>query len=152
MFSDRQAYTNSIDLYHSAPREAVCSGSSLFIIPCTFLDTFLLHEIKTAIVLGVPNFRSLRYKFLLFFMSSFQGILTLFVQWKYMLQTTHKSVFFLFFFQVSMLSKRGFLGPLWVHYFNHIYAVNILCFIYTVKIVKYCNIYLYHIFEGLKED
>ena len=66
MFSDRQAYANSIDLDHSAPKEAVCSGSSLFIIPCTFLDTFLLHEIKTAIVLGVPNFRSLRYKFFAF--------------------------------------------------------------------------------------
>ena len=147
MYLDRQAYANSIDLDHSAPREAVCSGSSLFIIPCTFLDTFLLHEVKTAIVLGFPNFRSLRYIFLLFFMSSFQGILTLLAQWKYMPQTTHKSVFFLFFFlQVSMLSKRGFLGPLWVHYFNHIYAVNVLCFIYTVKIVKYCNIHLYHIF------
>ena len=83
-----------------------------------------------------------------------------------MTQTTQKSVvvfffffvfflffflfFFCFFFQVSMLSKRGFLGPLWVHYFNHIYAVR--SFIYTVKIVKYCNIYLYHIFEGLMED
>ena len=58
MFSDRQAYANSTDLYHSVSTEAVCSGSSLFIIPWTFLDTFLLHEIKTAIVLGVPNFRS----------------------------------------------------------------------------------------------
>ena len=68
-------------------------------------------------------------------------------------KTTHKSVFFfVFFFQVSMLSKRGFLGPLWVHYFNHIYAVNVLCIIYTVKMVKYCNIYLYHIFEGLMDD
>ena len=153
MFSDRQAYANSIDLDHSAPREAVCSGSSLFIIPCTFLDTFLLHEIKTAIVLGVPNFRSLRYKFLLFFMSSFQGILTVCAMEIY--APNHPQIcgfFFVFFFQVSMLSKRGFLGPLWVHYFNHIYAVNVLCFIYTVKIVKYCNIYLYHIFEGLMED
>ena len=58
MFSERQAYANSTDLDHSAPTEAVCSGSSLFIIPCTFLNTFLLREIKTAIVLGVPNFRS----------------------------------------------------------------------------------------------
>ena len=130
MFSDRQAYANSIDLDHSAPREAVCSGSSLFIIPCTFLDTFLLHEIKTAIVLGVPNFRSLRYKFLLFFMSSFQGILTVCAMEIY--APNHPQIcfffffffFFGFFFQVSMLSKRGFLGPLWVHYFNHIYAVN----------------------------
>ena len=153
MFSDRQAYANSIDLDHSAPREAVCSGSSLFIIPCTFLDTFLLHEIKTAIVLGVPNFRSLRYKFLLFFMSSFQGILTVCAMEIYAPNHPQICVFFcFFFFQVSMLSKRGFLGPLWVHYFNHIYAVNVLCFIYTVKFVKYCNIYLYHIFEGLMED
>ena len=119
MFSDRQAYANSIDLDHSAPREAVCSGSSLFIIPCTFLDTFLLHEIKTAIVLGVPNFRSLRYKFLLFFMSSFQGILTLFVQWKYMPQTTHKSVFFFFFvfffcffFPSEHAVKKGIFGTI----------------------------------------
>ena len=96
MFSDRQAYANSIDLDHSAPREAVCSGSSLFIIPCTFLDTFLLHEIKTAIVLGVPNFRSLRYKFLLFFMSSFQGILTVGAMEIY--APNHPQIFFFFFF------------------------------------------------------
>ena len=58
MFLDRQAYANSTDLDNSAPRETVCSGASLFIIPCTFFDTFLLYEIKTAIVLAVPNFRS----------------------------------------------------------------------------------------------
>ena len=92
-------------------------------------------------------------------MSSFQGILTL-VGAMEIYAPNHPQIgflfffFFFFFFQVSMLSKRGFLGPLWVHYFNHIYAVNVLCFIYTVKIVKYCNIYLYmyHIFEGLMED
>ena len=155
MFSDRQAYANSIDLDHSAPREAVCSGSSLFIIPCTFLDTFLLHEIKTAIVLGVPNFRSLRYKFLLFFMSSFQGILTVCAMEIY--APNHPQIcifffFFFFFFKWACCQK----GDFWDHCGCIILIIFmqsiVLCFIYTVKIVKYCNIYLYHIFEGLMED
>ena len=141
--------SNTSDLDHSAPTEAVCSDLHCLPFHVHFWTHFCYMKLKLQLfwvsqILGV-----LRYKFWLFFMSSFQGILTLLVQWKYMPQTTHKSVFF---FQVSMLSKRGFLGPLWVHYFNHVYAVNVLCFIYTVKIVKYCNIYLYHIFEGLMED
>ena len=66
--------------------------------------------------------------------------------------------FFFFFFFFVFFSKWACCqkGDFWDHCGCIILIIFmqsiVLCFIYTVKIVKYCNIYLYHIFEGLMED